>query len=462
MNYEILFGRAGERTIRAGLVGAGEFGSSFLFQARRVKGLEVPLVITRTPERAIEAWERAGVPREEITVAESEGEVKKAFEQGRKIVLAEGSLAAGLPLDVLVEGSGHPEAGAGYAEMAIESGWHLIMVSKEVDSVIGPELAARAGRQGLVYSQAEGDQPSLLIGLISWARVLGLEVLAAGKSSEYDFVFDPAARTVTSNRVTVEAAGLEKLWHLGQRRAAEVVRERSGLLAALPQRAVPDLCEMGLVANATGFRPDRPCLHAPVARTVEIPDLLCPASRGGLLEGEEVLDIVNCLRRPDEASLGGGVFIVVRVEDEATWRVLEAKGHPLDRGGRQALLYHPAHLLGVETPVSILAAALLGQPTGGERPRPVCDLAGRARQDLPAGTLLAMGGHHHLIEGVEAELVEAAPARGDNPIPFYLMANRRLKEEVRAGELITVAKVEAKEGSVLARLRAEQDRRFFS
>jgi predicted homoserine dehydrogenase-like protein len=299
------------------------------------------------------------------------------------------------------------------------------------------------------------------MGLISWARVLGLTVLAAGKSSEYDFIFDPAKGTVTSNRVAVQVAGLEELWHLGQRPAAEVARERSELLDGLPQRAVPDLCEMGLVANATGFKPDRPWLHAPVARTMEIPDLLSPSSQGGLLEGEEVLDIVNCLRRPDEASLGGGVFIVVRAEDEATWRVLEAKGHPLDRSGRYALLYHPAHLLGVETPLSVLAAALLGQPTGGERPRPVCDLVGRAGQDLPAGTVLTMGGHHHLIKGVEAELVQGAPVRGNNPIPFYLMANRRLKEDVRAGELITADKVEQAEDSVLARLRADQDRRFF-
>ena len=42
--------------------------------------------------------------------------------------------------------------------------------------------------------------------------------------------------------------------------------------AALPQRAVPDLCELTLVANALGMGPDRPDLHAPIARITEIAD----------------------------------------------------------------------------------------------------------------------------------------------------------------------------------------------
>ena len=42
--------------------------------------------------------------------------------------------------------------------------------------------------------------------------------------------------------------------------------------AALPQRAVPDLCELTLVANALELSPDRPDLHAPIARITEIAD----------------------------------------------------------------------------------------------------------------------------------------------------------------------------------------------
>ena len=80
--------------------------------------------------------------------------------------------------------SGNPEAGARHGRLAIEAGHHLVLVSKEVDSVVGPYLAAYARRHGKVVTPVDGDQPSLLIGLITWAQTLGFEILAAGKSSE--------------------------------------------------------------------------------------------------------------------------------------------------------------------------------------------------------------------------------------------------------------------------------------
>lgn len=85
-----------------------------------------------------------------------------------------------------MEATGHPETGALHAKRAIESGWHIVMVSKEVDSVIGPELAEMA-TVGRVYTPVDGDQPSLLIGLISWARVLGLRDLVGWQGKRIRF-----------------------------------------------------------------------------------------------------------------------------------------------------------------------------------------------------------------------------------------------------------------------------------
>ena len=36
-----------------------------------------------------------------------------------------------------------------------------------------------------------GDQPRNLLDLYSWGKILGLEIVAAGKASEYDFVWNP-------------------------------------------------------------------------------------------------------------------------------------------------------------------------------------------------------------------------------------------------------------------------------
>jgi predicted homoserine dehydrogenase-like protein len=254
---------------------------------------------------------------------------------------------------------------------------------------------------------------------------------------------------------------MANLWVQASLNPIDLVKQRRDLLADLPQRAVPDLCEMGIVANATGMKPDTPSFHAAIARIVEVPDFFCPAEMGGLLSGSGKLDIFNCLRKGDEASMGGGVFIVVECEDRDTWQVLMKKGHPCSRNNRCAMLYHPAHLLGVEAPMSVLLASCLGMPTGASRPKPVCDLVGKAIRDLPAGFVLEMGGHHHTIEGVEAQLIDAAPMRPGNAAPFYMLANRRLVRPVSAGSIITTEGIEIDTHSVLAELRKAQDERFF-
>ncbi|KAF1020235.1 MAG: hypothetical protein GAK30_02659 [Paracidovorax wautersii] len=68
--------------------------------------------------------------------------------------------------------------------------------------------------------------------------------------------------------------------------------------------------------------------------------------------------------------------------------------------------------MGIETPISLLGAVLQGRASGSNRPIQCAVLAGRATADIPAGTRLAMGGHHHDVTGVQAVLLlrEQAPA----------------------------------------------------
>ena len=460
MNYEMLFRMARKRIVKTALSGAGEFGSTFVYQSLRAPGFDVPVIINRTVSKAVAAFINAGIDKSEIAVCHSTGSARENYERGKRVVVSKIEYALDLPVDVLVEGTGSPEFGASYGEIALDHGWHVVMVSKEVDSVVGPELTARAGEKGLVYTPGDGDQPSLLIGLITWARTLGLSILAAGKSSEYDFVYHPINGTVVSNGIEISAKELEELWLLGGRHTQELFQSRRRLLSRFPHRAVPDLCEMGLVANATGMKPDQPVFHAPISRPVEVPDFICPREMGGLLERQGTLDIINCLRRSDEASMGGGVFVIVECQDVSTWKLLADKGHLVSRNGRCAMIYHPAHLLGVETGTSVLSAAILGQSTGSATAMPVCDLVGRAAMNLKAGHVLKMGGHHHVIEGVDAELSDAAPVCSNHPVPFYLMAHQKLLCDVPVGALITAAMVDLNRESALYRIREMQDRRF--
>ena len=59
-------------------------------------------------------------------------------------------------------------------------------------------------------------------------------------------------------------------------------------------------------------------------------------------------------------------------------------------------------------------------------------------RDLPKGTVLDMGGHHHTIDGVEGVLNPAAAIGTDAALPFYLLSHRTLCRDVPAGKLITL------------------------
>jgi predicted homoserine dehydrogenase-like protein len=142
--------------------------------------------------------------------------------------------------------------------------------------------------------------------------------------------------------------------------------------------------------------------------------------------------------------------------------LLAAKGHLISRDGQRAMVYLPRHLLGLEAATSVLDAAVHGRSSGAQAPQPRLDLVARAKQRLAAGTLLAMGGHHHTIAGTAAELQAAAPLGDGQPVPFYLAANRRLVRDVAAGATINFADIEIDPNSELLALRRLQDACFFT
>lgn len=444
------------------VVGSGGFGRSFLAQSLRVPGVSARVAVDLSAELAAQAWASIGIAPERVAHCATADEAAQAWAAGQYLAVGDVAHVLALPLQVLVEATGHPEAGARHARLAVDAGWHVALASKEVDSVVGPELSRRARAKGRVVTPVDGDQPSLLIGLVTWAQVLGFEVLSAGKSSEYDFVFDAASGTMHSNGVAVQVPGFAALQKLGEGALVPQVAARAAACAALPQRAVPDLCELQVVANSTGLMPDVAPLHAPIARPTEVPDLFALHSEGGLFAKKGALDVFHCLRSADELSFAGGVFVVIACDDAPTWELLRGKGHVMSRDNRRAMVYIPRHLLGLEAMTSVLDAALHGASSGAQAPQPRLDLVCRTTRAMVAGTELVMGGHHHTIDGTTAELLPAAPLAAGTPAPFYLVGNRRLVRDVAAGALICFDDVEMDPASELFQLRQQQDAAFFN
>ncbi|MEQ9172085.1 MAG: homoserine dehydrogenase [Rhodospirillales bacterium] len=448
--------------VRVGLVGAGEFGASLITQSLGHPAIDVPVVADIDPDRAVNVLLRCGVAGDGIEICRDTASARDAMTAGKVAVVPDGLLLVDTDIDLVVEATGAPEAAAAVSEAAILAGKHLVLASKEMASVCGPWLARLAADRGVVYTLPDGDQPSLLIGLVSRAELLGLEVVMAGKASEYDVVWHRAKGELSYHGETFAVPDFADNWHLDGADIPEVLADRAAPLGPTALKSVPDLCEMMLVCNATGLRPDFDAFHAPLARTVELPDVFRPETEGGILmeAGGGVVDIVNCLRRFDELSLAGGVFVIVRCADKETWQVIKAKGIPVSSCGNYGLLHNPVHLLGIEAAASIIAAAKGGMPTSGRTPRPAFDLVGRATRAFKAGEVLDMGGHHHTIAGLEPLVRPAQAAIPGGPLPYYMAANNRLVADIRPGETLTVEMVEAPQDSALWRLRGDQDRAF--
>ena len=110
------------------------------------------------------------------------------------------------------------------------------------------------------------------------------------------------------------------LWQCDDGDWQSLIEKRNSVVAnaKFPTRTVPDFCELGVVANSTGLFPDRAALHAPLLRPVELADAFQAHSDCGLLANTKVIAAFNCLRRPDEMSFAGGVFVIVRCENSKT------------------------------------------------------------------------------------------------------------------------------------------------
>lgn len=462
MYFEDLFIRTPDHPVTVCLMGAGQFGASFVRQAQRIPNLSLRAVCSLDVKECTDALNGSGIDSQNIAVVTTAQEAAAAYAAGKYLVSTSFDLFADLGIEVLVESSGAPSASARAAEMAIAHKMHVIMASKETDSVVGSILGFKANQQGVVYSTGDGDQPSILIGLISWARALGLNIVAAGKSSEYDFIYEDQNKKLScAGQKQYFDCDLTDCWCLSQGKVKDTDAKRKDKMPQLTFRANPDLCEMVLVSNSTGLKFDTARMHAPVARIGELADIFCPEADGGLLKNTGVLDIFNCLRKPDELSMAGGEFIVVTCDDREIWQVLKGKGHILSADGKYACIYVPRHLMGLETATSVMAAAVMNHATAGKHIRPVSDMLGFAERDLPAGYALKMGGHHHTIDGVGSMVSAYSPLSSDSPVPFYLLSGAVLSRDVPKGKIITMGDITLDTNSTLYTLRAEQEKVFF-
>ena len=441
--YSLLQQRAAAgRPLRAGLIGAGKFGSMFLAQARATRGLQVMAVADLDPDRARKALAATGWPDEQAAAAS----FATAHDSGGLHVTDDAmALIAAGGLEVVIDATGSPAAGIAHAQAACRAGKHMVMVNVEADVLAGPLLAEQARAAGLVYTLAYGDQPALICEMVDWARACGFPVVAAGKGTKYlpDYHASTPDTVWGYYGLTPEAA-----------RAAGMNPQMFNSFLDGTKSAI----EMAAVANATGLTPAPGGLAFPPVGAEELPALLKPATEGGVLHHKGQVEVVSSLARDGgqiERDLRWGVYVVFEAPVGYSARCFREYGMTTDSSGTYSALYRPYHLIGLELGISVLSAALRGEATGaatGFRG----DVAAVAKRDLQSGEILDGEGGYT----VWGRLMPAADSLARGALPIGLAHGIALTRPVPTGEILTWADVALDETDATLKVRRQMEAAF--
>jgi predicted homoserine dehydrogenase-like protein len=433
---------AAGRPVRAGLIGAGKFGTMFLSQARRVPGLHVVGIADIAPERARQSLARAGWPEEQYQADDADD----ALRTGGTFITADAqTLLAKDGVEVVVEATGNPAAGVRHALWAIENGRDIVMVNVEADVLAGPLLAQRARDAGLVYSLAYGDQPALICELVEWARASGFEVVCAGKGTKYL----PAYHTSTPDTVWGHYGFSEETVASGDYNPRLFNSFLDGTKSAI---------EMAAVANATGLTPQPEGLYFPPCGTDDLQHVLRPREDGGLLSHKGTVEVVSSLERDGRQvhnDLRFGVYVTFEAPTDYVKRCFSEYGVRSDSTGRYAALYRPYHFIGLELTVSVLRVGLRGESTGSPASF-LGDVVAVAKRPLEAGEMLDGEGGYC----VYGRLMQAADSLRSGALPIGLAHNVRLVKSVPAGEPVLWSDVELDRHDQTVQARREMESRF--
>ena len=420
---------AAGRPIRVGIIGCGEMGTDLVTQIARMRGLRVGAIAARSGRNAQEAIRIAGQDADTGRAVDGLPALENAIEGGHIAITddAHTILRSG-NIDVIIDATGRPAAGAEIGLATIRQGKHLVMMNVEADVTIGAYLKREADKAGVVYTIGAGDEPTATMELINFVTALGYPVIAAGKGKNNPFNPDAvpddyreeATRRNMNPRMLVEFVDGSKT-----------------------------MVEMACIANATGLTLDVPGMHGPEATLETLEKVLVPKADGGILSRKGVVDYTV------GKGVAPGVFVVAEMDHPR----LRERMHDLKMGGKGPYytFYRPHHLTSLEVPLSAARAVLDGEAEMFPLARPVAEVCARAKRDLqPGETLDAIGETCY-----RSFAMNAGEARTANAWPVGLLHGGRVTGPIAKGDLITRDKVSLPEDTPLMRMRRELETMFW-
>jgi len=408
--------------VRVGMVGAGYMARGIAFQMLNgFKGMELVAISNRNPANAERAYREAGA--DSIKTVNSVTELEAAVAAGHYSITDDPSLLCEADnIDVLIEVTGEIEFGAHVSMKAIKGGKHLVLMNAELDATVGSILKHYADKAGVVITNADGDQPGVIMNLFRFVKTIGYNPVLAGNMKGLQ---DPYRTPETQ-------AGF-----------AAKHKQKPQMVTSFADGTKISM-EMAVVANATGFRVGKRGMYGPECSHVTEAPALFPLDQ--MLNGGIVDYVLG-------AEPGPGVFVLGYNDSP----VLQPYMKYLKMGdGPIYTFYVPYHLCHVEVPLTAARAVLFHDAATTPLDGPVCDVIAVAKRDLKAGEVLdGIGGFtcYGVLDNYDV-------SRKENLLPMGLSEGCKLQTNVSIDQAITYDDVELPVGRLCDKLRAEQDLRF--
>lgn len=401
--------------IRVALFGAGYSGRNIAHQLlTSFPAIRLAVICNRTLDAA-----RAAYGANEPRVVSSRRELEAAIAHGEYAITDDPSIVCEADgIDAIIEATGTIEYGAGVIKAAAENGKHIISGNVELDATLGPILKQYAVRNGVMYTNSDGDEPGVAMNMIRFVRTIGLQPMVAGNLKG---LYDRYRTPETQREFALKA----------NQKATTMTSFADGTKLSM---------ELNVLANATGFRVARRGMFGPaLAHVNEAPQFYADK----LIDGGMVDFTVG-------AAPANGAFVLGYTTDPtkaAYLKYLKMGDGPL------YAFYTPFHLPQLEIPLTVARAVLLSDATVTPLGAPVCDSVAVAKRDLKAGEVLdGIGGFtcYTLLENYDVSLRE-------NALPMGLSEGCTLVRDVKKDSLITYDDVVVPPGRLMDQLRQEQD-----
>ena len=420
-----------KKTVNVTIIGAGKFGSMFLSQAPYTKGLNVFTICDLNIDKAKKACREVGWSEDQINNTIFTEDFEKAINDDE--------------VDVVVEATGHPSSGIKHARTCFKYGKHVIMVNVEADVLAGPSLSAEANSAEVVFSMAYGDQPSLTLEIIEWARASGFKVTAAGKGTKYmpEYHYSTPKTVWDHYGLTLDEA------------------EKAGMNSKMFNSfldGTKSSLEMSAIANASGLNVPNNGLLFPPCGMDDLASLLKEKNKGGILEKNEQVEVVSSLERngrPVFKDLRWGVYAVLQAPNEYAASCFKQYGMNTDQSGEFSAMYKPFHLIGMELNTSIFSAALLKLPTGQTKYFKG-DVVSVSKKNLKKGEKLDGEGGFT----VWGKLIPASTSLNLKALPIGLANDMFLKNDIDKDKIITWNDVEFDSNDEIISYRHQMENKF--